>query len=88
VPTTQRFRNGWRASTAGSNGPRTKVVLSLIADHPAIRAGDLAAKLGWKIQVFKIRVRKLKGLGPTESLEVGYRPSPRGAAYLRTAPQA
>jgi len=31
---------------------------------------------------FKIRVRRLKELGLTESLEVGYRVSPRGRAYL------
>ena len=32
---------------------------------------------------FKQRVRRLKELGLTESLEVGYRMSPRGKAYLR-----
>ena len=32
---------------------------------------------------FKLNVRKLKALGLTESLEVGYRLSPRGAAYLQ-----
>ena len=31
---------------------------------------------------FKPLVRKLKALGLTESLEVGYRLSPRGAAVL------
>ncbi len=31
---------------------------------------------------FKTNVRKLKGLGLTESLEVGYRLSPRGEAVL------
>jgi hypothetical protein len=31
---------------------------------------------------FKVRVRKLKGLGLTESLEIGYRLSPRGVALL------
>jgi hypothetical protein len=33
--------------------------------------------------VFKLNVRKLKRLGLTESLEVGYRLSPRGIAFLR-----
>jgi hypothetical protein len=33
-------------------------------------------------QAFKTDVRKLKGLGLTESLEVGYRLSPRGVALL------
>jgi predicted transcriptional regulator len=32
---------------------------------------------------FKANVRKLKALGLTESLEVGYRLSPRGEAVLR-----
>ena len=32
--------------------------------------------------VFKSRVRKLKALALTESLEVGYRLSPRGEAVL------
>ena len=31
---------------------------------------------------YKTDVRKLKELGLTESLEVGYRLSPRGRAYL------
>ena len=31
---------------------------------------------------FKERVRRLKALGLTESLEVGYRLSPRGQAFL------
>jgi hypothetical protein len=33
-------------------------------------------------QPFKLDVRKLKNLGLTLSLEVGYRLSPRGEAYL------
>ena len=46
-------------------------------------APDLAARLGRETLAFKIDVRKLKALGLTESLEVGYRLSPRGQA-LRT----
>ena len=34
---------------------------------------------------FKMNVRKLKGLGLTESLKVGYRLSPRGEAFLQRA---
>jgi hypothetical protein len=34
------------------------------------------------MQPFKIDVRKLKNLGLTESLDIGYRLSPRGRAYL------
>lgn len=56
--------------------------LRLLADHPATRAADLAEGLGLEKLVFKRRVRQLKELGLTESLEVGYRISPRGAAVL------
>ena len=56
-------------------------VLRLIADRPATRAPDLAASLGRETARFKADVRKLKELGLTESLEVGYRLSPRGRAY-------
>ena len=47
-----------------------------------MRAPDLAASLGRETLPFKRDVRKLKELGLTESLEVGYRLSPRGRAYL------
>jgi hypothetical protein len=76
-----------RLDKASKDGAWTRDVLSLIAGHPAIRAGDLAQQLGWETQAFKIRVRKLKELGLTESLEIGYRLSPRGAAFLKAAPR-
>jgi hypothetical protein len=57
-------------------------VLRLIADRPGTRAADLAAELGREKLPFKAEVRKLKELGLTESLQVGYRLSPRGRAYL------
>ena len=60
----------------------TRATLQLIADNPAVRAGDLAASVGRDTAPFKIDVRKLKNLGLTESLEVGYRISPRGQQYL------
>jgi hypothetical protein len=46
-------------------------------------AATLAAALGRERDRFKIDVRKLKALGLTESLEVGYRISPLGRAVLR-----
>ncbi|WP_337186109.1 hypothetical protein [Phenylobacterium sp.] len=61
-------------------GAWTAGVLDLIARHPGRRAGDLAAMLGLETPSFKLNVRKLKALGLTESLEVGYRLSPRGQA--------
>ncbi len=57
-------------------------MLSLIAERPAVRAPDLAASLGLETLVFKRDVRKLKALGLTESLKVGYRISPRGRESL------
>ena len=54
----------------------------LIAERPETLAEDLAASRGEKKPQFKRRVRRLKELGLTESLEVGYRLSPRGRAYL------
>ncbi len=41
-----------------------------------------AGELGRERLPFKADVRKLKRLGLTESLDVGYRLSPRGRAYL------
>jgi len=63
-------------------GVWTREVLTLIAEQPAVRAPDLAAQLGLETLPFKRDVRKLKELGLTESLDVGYRLSPRGRALL------
>lgn len=71
-----------RLDRASSHGPWTAAALIAIADHPGRRAADLAASFGRDVQAFKTDVRKLKNLGLTISLEVGYRLSPRGAAYL------
>jgi hypothetical protein len=60
----------------------TREILRLIADRPAVRAPDLAASLGRETLAFKRDVRKLKELGLTHSLPVGYEISPRGQAYL------
>ena len=63
-------------------GPWTRQTLRTIAERPAVRAPDLAAAAGVETRRYKTDVRKLKELGLTESLEVGYRLSPRGRAYL------
>ncbi|GAB6938144.1 hypothetical protein ACQP60_01000 [Isoptericola variabilis] len=62
--------------------PWTRTYLDLIAARPAVVARTLAADVGMERDPFKIRVRRLKELGLTESLDVGYRLSPRGRAYL------
>ena len=61
------------ATDRRSAAPWTARVLALIEAHPAIRAGDLAPLTGWDTPKFKANVRKLKALGLTRSLEVGYR---------------
>ena len=63
--------------------PWTRAYLQLIAERPGVVARELAAELGIQRDDFKVRVRRLKELGLTQSLEVGYRLSPRGWAYLR-----
>jgi hypothetical protein len=67
---------------AARDAPWTRQVLALIAERPAVRAPDLAASLGRETLPFKRDVRKLKELGLTHSLAVGYEISPRGRAYL------
>lgn len=71
-----------RLARMDARGPWTASILRLIAESPGKRAPDLAASLGRETLPFKRDVRKLKELGLTESLEVGYRLSPRGQAYL------
>jgi len=56
--------------------------LQLIQESPGTVSTELATRAGVERLVFKQRVRRLKALGLTESLEVGYRISPRGEAVL------
>lgn len=72
-----------RLDRASSHGAWTRPVLKAIAAHPRRRAPDLAALFGRETQPFKTDVRKLKNLGLTISLRIGYEVSPRGQAYLR-----
>lgn len=72
-----------RLDRAAAGGPWTRQTLELIAAHPETRAADLAASIGREKLPFKRDVRKLKELGLTESLPVGYRLSPRGRELMR-----
>jgi hypothetical protein len=64
--------------------PWTTATLRAIAEHPGRRAPELAALLGWAdVLTFKLHVRKLKALGLTLSLRVGYQLAPRGEAFLQ-----
>lgn len=71
-----------RLDERSPHGPWTRETLDLIRSRPGVRAGDLCRLVGLEKQPFKTNVRKLKTLGLTESLEVGYRLSPRGLAFI------
>lgn len=71
-----------RLDAASSIGPWTRTTLAIIDRSPTVRAPELAAELGRDTPSFKRDVRKLKELGLTESLDIGYRLSPRGAAVV------
>ena len=77
-----------RFDGASRHGPWTRQTLDLIAEHPELRAEDLAALVSREKLPFKRDVRKLKELGLTESLLVGYRLSPRGRALLESLGRA
>lgn len=62
--------------------PWTRDYLRMIGDNEAVRAPELAERVGLDVPRFKRRVRQLKGIGLTISLGVGYRLSPRGRAFL------
>jgi hypothetical protein len=72
-----------RMDNASARGAWTRQYLELIEARPAQRAPELAELMGLETKPFKQRVRRLKELGLTESLKVGYRLSPRGVSYLR-----
>jgi hypothetical protein len=71
-----------RMDRSSRRGPWTGAVLGLIADRPAVVSTVLAEAMGWERQDFKLHVRRLKELGLTLSLDIGYRLSPRGESYL------
>lgn len=62
--------------------PWTRRTLDQIRRSPGVVSTELAAEVGEQRQFYKLRVRRLKALGLTESLEVGYRLSARGEAYV------
>jgi hypothetical protein len=75
-----------RMDRSATPGPWTREVLREIAQRPQVRAKDLESCSRWPdLATFKVHVRKLKNLGLTLSLPVGYRLSPRGEEYLARA---
>ena len=71
-----------RLDRASAIGPWTAQTLRLIDESPATLASELAAGIGRDTPSFKRDVRKLKELGLTESLDIGYRLAPRGAVVV------
>jgi hypothetical protein len=69
----------------GRGAPWTRAVLERLDARPGERAAELAGALGRETAALKRDVRRLKELGLTESLPVGYRLSPRGATVLAAA---
>lgn len=66
------------------SGPWTRPILEWIRDHEGVVSTELADLLGRELLPIKADIRRLKALGLTESLRVGYRLSPRGRAYLES----
>ena len=74
---------GRLARTDGASAsPWTTRYLQMIASRPGVVSRILASQVDVDVPTFKRRVRQLKELGLTESLEVGYRLSPRGRAVV------
>ena len=71
-----------RLDSYADSGAWTFRVLEVLNSHSGVRAGDICGIVGQDKEQFKRNVRKLKNLGLTESLSIGYRLSPRGEALL------
>jgi hypothetical protein len=63
-------------------GAWTEPVLRLIEENPGVVSTRLAAETGQPRAEFKANVRRLKALGLTTSLELGYELSELGQTYL------
>ncbi len=76
--------NAWldRLDASSTEGPWTRLTLDLIDRFPGRRAPELAELTGRETASFKRDVRKLKERGLTQSLDIGYRLSPRGLALV------
>jgi hypothetical protein len=72
-----------RMDATSKVGPWTRRTLQLILEQPGVVSTVLARQMGFERYAFKALVYKMKRLGLTYSLEVGYAISPRGRAYLR-----
>ena len=71
-----------RLDTASKVGPWTAQTLDIIRRRPGVVSTLLAAELGRDRFPFKADVRKLKRLGLTHSLDVGYQLSRLGSEFV------
>ena len=71
-----------RLDAGSAEGPWTLRVLAAIEEQPGVVSTTLAERLGCERAWLKPQVRKLKNLGLTISLRVGYELSPRGRVVL------
>ena len=72
-----------RLDARSPTGPWTLRMLAEIEARPGVAARTLARRLGCEKDWLKPQVRKLKNLGLTVSLPVGYELSPRGRVVLQ-----
>ncbi len=72
-----------RLDAVSARGAWTLETLALIDSNPGRPARDLALLAGRERDSFKTDVRKLKNLGLTISLDVGYKLAPRGRRVLK-----
>ncbi|HYD11051.1 MAG TPA: hypothetical protein VEA78_13195 [Acidimicrobiales bacterium] len=69
-----------RMNARSAGGPWTHATLRIIGQQPGVVSTKLAEQLGRERFALKADIRKLKALGLTESLEVGYRLTAPGVA--------
>lgn len=72
-----------RLDARSIDGPWVVNFLSVVSMNPGVLSTTLASSLGLERKWFKEHMRKLKELGLTESLGIGYRISPRGETVLK-----
>ncbi|ASW73236.1 hypothetical protein IQ37_09135 [Chryseobacterium piperi] len=72
-----------RLDQFSKSGPWTKSVLYAINENPNFHAIGIADLTGFEKEWLKLNIRKLKNLGLTISLQIGYELSPLGKEYLK-----
>ncbi len=72
--------NKWDNSS--NAGPWTRQTLQLIRNYPGTVSTELAERMNVDRAWLKAQIRKLKAMGLTISLDVGYELSPRGRALM------